>query len=98
MRTDSILDFQVLFLARRNQYIQPFCTPLPFLNQYIQKYYRKRRSASYIVCEVRSVRERERDTERERERERERDGSDVTLVALKLPMSFALFLAKSFAP
>ena len=31
-------------------------------------------SASYIVREVRSV--------RERERERERDGSDVTLVAL----------------
>ena len=29
-------------------------------------------SASYIVCEVLSVRERERDTERERERERER--------------------------
>ena len=35
--------------------------------------------------------------ERERERERERDGirSDVTLVALKLAMSFALFLAKN---
>ena len=38
-------------------------------------YYRKRGSASYIVREVRSVRERERDTER--------DGSDVTIVALK---------------
>ena len=42
-------------------------------------YYRKRGSASYIVREVRSVRERERerererDTERERERERERE-------------------------
>ena len=34
-------------------------------------YYRKRGSASYIVREVRSVRE--RDTERERERERKRD-------------------------
>ena len=41
--------------------------------------------------EVRSVRE--RDTERERERERDR--SDVTIVALKLAMSFALFLAKN---
>ena len=42
-------------------------------------YYRKRGSASYIVREVLSVRERERDTEREREREREKDGSDVTI-------------------
>ena len=60
-------------------------------------YYRKRGSASYIVREVHSVRERERDTERERERERERekDGSDVTIVALKLTMSFALLLAKN---
>ena len=33
--------------------------------------------------------------ERERKRERERDGSDITLVALKLAMSFALFLAKN---
>ena len=32
--------------------------------------------------------------ERERERERESDGSDVTLVALKLAMNFAPFLAK----
>ena len=39
-------------------------------------------------------REREREKERERERERERDGSHVTLVALKLAMRFALFLAK----
>ena len=52
-------------------------------------YYRKRGSASYIVREVRSVRE--RDTEREREI----DGSDVTLVALKLAKKFALFLAKT---
>ena len=36
-------------------------------------HYRKRGSASYMVREVRSVRERERDTERERERERERE-------------------------
>ena len=43
------------------------------------KYYRKRGSASYIVREVLSVRERERDTER--------DGSDVTNVALKLAMN-----------
>ena len=53
--------------------------------------YRKHGSASYIVREVHSVRE--RDTERERERER--DGSDVTIVALKLAMSFALLLAKN---
>ena len=33
--------------------------------------------------------------EREREREREIDGSDVTIVALKLAMSFALFHAKN---
>ena len=59
-------------------------------------FYRKRGSASYIVREVRSVRERDR----EREKEREGDGSDVTLVALKLAMhmSFALFLAKKIAP
>ena len=37
------------------------------------------------------MRERERDTEREREK----DGSDVTIVALKLAMSFAPFLAKN---
>ena len=46
-------------------------------------YYRKRGSASYIVREILSVRERERDTDRERER----DGSDVTIVALKLAMN-----------
>ena len=40
-------------------------------------YYRKRGSASYIVREVRSARE--RDTERERERERERESeTEVT--------------------
>ena len=58
-------------------------------------YYRKRGSASYIVREVHSVRERERERHREREREREKDGSDVTIVALKLAMSFALLLAKN---
>ena len=68
----------------------------------LTSYYRKRGSASYIVHEVRSVREREREREiqrerekRERERERERDGSDVTIGTLKLAMSFALFLAKN---
>ena len=39
---------------------------------------------------------------REREIQREKDGSDVTIVALKLAMSFALLLAKnlhlSFSP
>ena len=39
--------------------------------------------------------QREREKERERERERERDESDVTLVALKLAMNFAPFLAKT---
>ena len=57
----------------------------------VDTYYRKRGSVSYIVREVHSVRERERDTEREREK----DGSDVTIVALKLAMSFALLLAKN---
>ena len=33
--------------------------------------------------------------EREREIQREKDGSDVTIVALKLAMSFALLLAKN---
>ena len=50
-------------------------------------YYRKRGSASYIVREVHLV--------REIQRERERDGSDVTIVLLKLAMSFALLLAKN---
>ena len=38
---------------------------------------------------------REREREREREIQREKDGSDVTIFALKLAMSFALFLAKN---
>ena len=54
-------------------------------------YYRKRGSASYIVREVLSVRERERDTERERERER--DGSDVTIFA-RLAMNSHFHLPK----
>ena len=62
-------------------------------------YYRKRGSASYIVREVRLVRERERERKRERYRERERErDTEVTsplAVALKLAMSFALFLAKN---
>ena len=55
-------------------------------------YYRKRGSASYIVREVLSVRERER--ERYREREIERDGSDVTIFALKLAMNLHFLLPK----
>ena len=54
-------------------------------NLYVSFYYRKRGSASYIVREVLSVRERER--EGERYRQTERDGSDVTIVALKLAMN-----------
>ena len=53
-------------------------------------YYRKRGSASYIVREVLSVRERER----ERERQTERDGSDVTIVSLKLAMNLHFPLPK----
>ena len=63
-------------------------------------------SALPILCvrcarwERERERERERDRERERrererERERVRDGSDVTLVALKLAVNFAPFLAKN---
>ena len=53
----------------------------------IEAYYRKRGSASYIVREVLSVRERERDTEI--------DGSDVTIVALKLAMNLHFPLPKN---
>ena len=63
----------------------PFYTPW-------NRYYRKRGSASYIVREVRLVRERER--EREREIQRDRDGSDVTIVVLKLAMSLHFPLPK----
>ena len=52
--------------------------------------YRKRGSASYIVREVLSMRERER----EREIQTERDGSDVTIVALKLAMNLHFPLPK----
>ena len=50
-----------------------------------------------ILCVryIRWERERERERDTEREREREKDGSDVTIVALKLAMSFALLLAKN---
>ena len=55
-------------------------------------YYRKRGSVS-IYCAWGTFGERER--EREREIQREKDGSDVTIVALKLAMSFGLLLAKN---
>ena len=55
----------------------------------IAHHYWKRGSASY--CALGALGERER----YRDRERERDGSDVTLVALKLAMNFAPFLAKT---
>ena len=62
----------------------------PWLLKVYSTYYRKRGSASYIVREVLSVRE------RERYRQRERDGSDVTIVALKLAMNLhSVSLAKS---
>ena len=54
-------------------------------------YYRKRGSASYIVREVLSVREREREIQTDRERER--DGSDVTIVA-RLAMNSHFHLPK----
>ena len=41
------------------------------------------------------MREREKEREREREIQREKDGSDVTIVALKLAMRFALLLNKN---
>ena len=53
-------------------------------------YYRKRGSASYIVREILSVREREREIQTERER----DGSDVPIVALKLAMNLHFPLRK----
>ena len=43
-------------------------------------FYWKRRSASYIVREVREMRERERERYREREREREREKERQTEV------------------
>ena len=52
-------------------------------------YYRKR----FLYCAWGALGERER--YREREREREKDGSDVTLVAIKLAMNFAPFIAKN---
>ena len=63
-------------------------TSLPSHSLSLSLYYREHGSASYIVREVRSVRE--RDTEREREREI--DGSDVTIVVLKLAMSLKINL------
>ena len=77
------------FLPKKSPHSQAIATYI--LSPLGHCYYRKRGSASYIVREVHSVRE--RDTEREREREK--DGSDVTIVALKLAMSFALLLAKN---
>ena len=56
--------------------------------QNLPNHYRKRGSASYIVREVLSVRE------RERERDTEKDGSDVTIVALKLATSLHFPLPK----
>ena len=51
-------------------------------------YYRKRGSASYIVREVLSVRE------REREIQREKDGSDVTIFGLQLAINLHFPLPK----
>ena len=56
-------------------------------------HYRKRGSASYIVREVLSVRERDTD----RERETERDGSDVTIAPLKLAMNLHFPMPQKFA-
>ena len=79
------VDFLSLGLSPEPPHAQSlFLFPIVFG---INIYYRKRGSASYIVREVHSV--------RERDTEREKDGSDVTIVALKLAMSFALLLAKN---
>ena len=61
-------------------------------DQILPSHFRKGGSVSYIVREVRSV----------RDREREIDGSDVTIVAImilhfSLPKVCTLVLAKSFA-
>ena len=66
--------------------------PTPAALEKVSQDYRKRGRASYIVLEVRSVRERYR--ERERKREGEIDGSDVTIVALILAMSLHSLLPK----
>ena len=66
-------------------------TPSFILSRMPSPYYRKRGSASYIVREVRSVRERY--TERERERESETEVTSPK-VALKLAISFARSLPK----
>ena len=55
-------------------------------------YYRKRGSASYIVREVLSVREREREIQTDRERER--DGSDCHHCRAKIGDEFTLSLPK----
>ena len=72
------------------------------------QYYRKRGSASYIVREVHLVREREIQRERERRKWRHHcrakigdeflDFSLPKMWTLVLATSFALFLAKRFAP
>ena len=86
--------------------IRMYCVVDCAMNDHLFNY-RKRGSASYIVREVREVREREiqrererereREKERERERERERDGSDVTIVALKLAISLHFPLPPKYA-
>ena len=63
--------------------------PLPLFSAVL--YYRKRGSASYIVREVLSVRERER----ERVRDTEGDGSDVTVA--KIGDEFTRSLCQKFA-
>ena len=76
----------------KNPHIKQWNEPLSSVVGLMGWYYRKRGSASYIVREVLSVRERER--YRQRERETERDGSDVTIVALKLAMNLHFPLPK----
>ena len=80
----------------RTLIVEDQCNPcqvqLQYFNFKVQKFNFIIGSASYIVREVRSVRERER--ERERERDTETDGSDVTNVALKLVMSLHFPLPK----
>ena len=56
-----------------------------FIESESHRYYRKCGSASYIVREVHSVRERERER---------RPGNDVTIVVLKLAMSLHFPLPK----
>ena len=82
--------FEVIRVLLEDQHWEQLYTCAMINNGCSLTYYRKRGSASYIVREVLSVRERER----ERDTERERDGSDVTIFA-RLAMNSHFHLPKN---